>query len=112
MQRLQRLTAEAGEWARDYRARQRAAAANQPPATPQQPQANALRTVAETHQDAPVAALAAYTQSGDPQAPFAALSQLANLTWPSYYTDTWHNLCIHRISVSCCCHAHCNTVVS
>ncbi|DBB05822.1 hypothetical protein WJX82_003663 [Trebouxia sp. C0006] len=61
--RLQRLTAEAGEWARDYRARQRAAAANQAPAPPQQLPATALRTVAETQMDAPVAALAAYTQS-------------------------------------------------
>lgn len=60
--RLQRLTAEAGEWARDYRARQRAAAANQAPAS-QQPQSNAMRTVAETQSDAPVAALAAYNQS-------------------------------------------------
>lgn len=60
--RLQRLTAEAGEWARDYRARQRAAAANQPPAPPLT-QPNTLRTVAETQSDAPVAALAAYTQS-------------------------------------------------
>jgi len=64
VQRLQRLTAEAGEWARDYRARQRAAAANQAPAPPQQLPATALRTVAETQMDAPVAALAAYTQSG------------------------------------------------
>ncbi len=67
VQRLQRLTTEAGEWARDYRARQRAAAANQAPAPPQpqpQPQAGTLRTVAETQLDAPVAALAAYTQSG------------------------------------------------
>lgn len=63
LQRLQRLTAEAGEWARDYRARQRAAAANQPPAPPLT-QPNTLRTVAETQSDAPVAALAAYTQSG------------------------------------------------
>ena len=63
MQRLQRLTAEAGEWARDYRARQRAAAANQASAS-QQPQPGALRTVAETQSDAPVAALAAYNQSG------------------------------------------------
>lgn len=71
MQRLQRLTAEAGEWARDYRARQRAAVANQAPAPPQQPPATALRTVAETQMDAPVAALAAYTQSGS----LAALSE-------------------------------------
>ena len=63
LQRLQRLTAEAGEWARVYRARQRAAAASQPPAQ-QQSQATFLRTVAETQSDAPVAALAAYTQSG------------------------------------------------
>ncbi|KAL3144384.1 hypothetical protein ABBQ32_004138 [Trebouxia sp. C0010 RCD-2024] len=60
--RLQRLTAEAGEWARDYRARQRAAAANQS-YTQQQPQPESLRTVAETQSDAPVAALAAYSQS-------------------------------------------------
>lgn len=63
VQRLQRLTAEAGEWARDYRARQRAAAANQA-YSQQQPQPGSLRTVAETQLDAPVAALAAYSQSG------------------------------------------------
>ena len=100
MQRLQRLTAEAGEWAREYRARQRAAAPAAPshqllsqqqlqsalrhyregpsdalivPSQPSQPIAQplsnqqllaAVRQGTESPSDAPVAALAAYNQSG------------------------------------------------
>lgn len=74
LQRLQRLTAEAGEWARDYRARQRAAATTATSTTPSQQQAqqqqqqsnvpNSLRIVPESSIDAPIAALAAYSQSG------------------------------------------------
>lgn len=68
VQRLQRLTAEAGEWARDYRARQRAAATTG--ATQQQGQSqqqgvpSSLRIVQEGPADATIAALATYTQSG------------------------------------------------
>lgn len=70
MQRLQRLTAEAGEWARDYRARQRATAAAavipslQQGQQQQQQQGAQISLRMESPADAPIAALAAYTQSG------------------------------------------------
>lgn len=70
LQRLQRLTAEAGEWARDYRARHRTAAAAAAGASQQQAQhqqhgvPSVLRVVPEGPADATIAALTTYTQSG------------------------------------------------
>lgn len=67
--RLQRLTAEAGEWARDYRARHRTAAAAAAGASQQQAQhqqhgvPSVLRVVPEGPADATIAALTTYTQS-------------------------------------------------